>query len=248
MKPLVLKIEEYIEKKSKQNLDRQRRLRSNKELVTNIQLQREVLKHQITQNIQEVSDERWFYSVIHYGNYDNLGFLRPWEERKWLYQEEQIRKVHRYLGRLLREHLKIKYLYFTLERHQSSLERIVEGPHLQYGDERKGKYHTNILISPISDDLIRKPHSKLLRLKNELPSRLYGDDLVDLKIDLINSCLRKCPWVNRYTPSVKTQVLNSVEDLTRTGHYSLKDITSKGLDFMEVLDTENSDIKHKGRE
>ena len=211
--------------------------------------ERRLIKDSIVQNIKEVSGGQWFYSVIHYGNYGNDGLKKDWETMRWMYNKNHmVSSVHPYLKRLLKEHLKIKYLYFTLERHQSSLERIEEGPNLQYGDEKKGKYHTNILISPISDDLIRKPHSKLSRLLNELHSRHYGEDLVDLKIDLINSCLRKCPWVNRYTPSVKTQVLNSVHDLTRTGHYSLKDITSKGLDFMEVLDPYNSDTKHKGRE
>jgi len=68
--------------------------------------------------------------------------------------------------------------------------------------------------------------------------------LIDLKIDLINSCLRKVPWVNRYTPSVKTQVLETPEDLWNTGHYSLKDIHRQSIDFMEVLDWENSDIEH----
>ena len=211
--------------------------------------ERRLIKDSIVQNIKEVSGGQWFYSVIHYGNYGNDGLKKDWETMRWMYNKNHmVSSVHSYLKRLLREHLKIKYLYFTLERHQSSLERIEEGPNLQYGDEKKGKYHTNILISPISDDLIRKPHSKLYRLKNELHPRHYGEDLVDLKIDLINSCLRKCPWVNRYIPSVKTQVLNSVHDLTRTGHYSLKDITSKGLDFMDVLDPYNSDTKHKGRE
>ena len=213
------------------------------------QEERKQIKNSIVQNIQEVSGGQWFYSVIHYGNYGNDGLRKDWETMRWMYNKNHmVSSVHPYLKRLLREHFKVKYLYFTLERHQSSLERIEDGPNLQYGDEKKGKYHTNILISPISDELIRKPHSKLSRLFNEIPSRSYGEDLVDLKIDLINSCIRKCPWVNRYTPSVKTQVLNSIKDLTRVGHYSLKDITSKGLDFMEVLDPYNSDTKHKGRE
>ncbi len=213
------------------------------------QEERKQIKNSIVQNIQEVSGGQWIYSVIHYGNYGNDGLKKDWETMRWMYNKNHmVSSVHPYLKRLLREHFKIKYLYFTLERHQSALERIEEGPNLQYGDEKKGKYHTNILISPISDDLIRTPHSKLSRLFNELPSRSYGENLVDLKIDLINSCIRKCPWVNRYTPSVKTQVLNSIKDLTRVGHYSLKDITSKGLDFMDVLDPYNSDTKHKGRE
>ena len=215
------------------------------------QLEGELIRELIVQNIKEISGSQWFYSVIHYGNYGNDGVLLDWEERKWMYNKEEVRRVHRYIRRLLREHFKVECLYFTLERHQSSLERIEEGPHLQYGDEKKGKYHSNILISPISDDLLENPHSKLSRLWDE-PGRMgipihslqYNEDLIDLKIDLINTCLRKCPWVNRYTPSVKTQVLESLDDLYNTGHYTLKDITRKGLDFMDVLDTQNSDIQH----
>lgn len=215
------------------------------------QLEGELVKNLIVQNIQELSGDKWFYSVIHYGNYGDDGILLDWEERKWMYNKEEIRRVHRYLRRLLKEHFKVECLYFTLERHQSSYERIEEGPHLQYGDERKGKYHSNILISPISDDLLENPHSKLSRLWEE-PGRMgipihslqYNEDLIDLKIDLINSCLRKCPWVNRYTPSVKTQVLETPEDLWNVGHYSLKDITQLGMDFLDVLDWENSDIEH----
>jgi hypothetical protein len=215
------------------------------------QLEGELVKNLIVQNIQELSGDQWFYSVIHYGNYGNDGVLLDWEERRWMYHKEEVRRVHRYLRRLLREHFRVECLYFTLERHQSSYERIEEGPHLQYGDEKKGKYHTNILISPISDDLLENPHSKLSKLWDE-PGRMgvpihslqYNEDLIDLKIDLINSCLRKCPWVNKFRPSVKTQVLKTPEDLWNVGHYSLKDITRKGLDFLEVLDWENSDIEH----
>ena len=215
------------------------------------QLEGELVKNLIVQNMQELSGDQWFYSVIHYGNYGDDGALLDWEERKWMYNKEEVRRVHRYLRRLLREHFKVECLYFTLERHQSSLERIEEGPHLQYGDEKKGKYHSNILISPISDSLLENPHSKLSKLWDE-PGRMgipihslqYNEDLIDLKVDLINSCLRKCPWVNRFRPSVKTQVLETPEDLWNVGHYSLKDITQLGLDFMEVLDWENSDIEH----
>ncbi len=208
----------------------------------------ELVKKLIVQNIQELSNDQWFYSVIHYGNYGNDGVLLDWEERKWMYNKEEVRRVHRYLRRLLREHFKVDCPYFTLERHQSSLERIEEGPHLQYGDEKKGKYHTNLLIGPITDQQIDEPKSKLKRLWNTLGtlgvpiSHHPYNDLTDLKKELINSCLRLHPDVNRYTHSVVTQVLRRPQDLLNTGHYSLKDITKKGLDFMEVLDPDNSDI------
>tara|TARA_B100000902_G_C27213001_1_gene865455 strand:- start:490 stop:1158 length:669 start_codon:yes stop_codon:yes gene_type:complete len=218
----------------------------------NKKLEEQLIQNLIVQNIQEVSSSQWFYSVIHYGDYGNDGIRKEWEEMRWMYNKTHMTyKVHPFLKRLLKEHFKNECIYFTLERHQGNQEKIEDGPHLQYGDTREGKYHTNILISPISDNLIENPHSKLSRLWEE-PGRMglpihslqYGEDLIDLKIDLINSCLRKCPWVNRYTPSVKTQVLEDVEDLFNTGHYTLKDISRKGLDFMDVLDTHNSDIQH----
>ena len=128
-----------------------------------------------------------------------------------------------------------------MERHKSKSERIEVGKYLQYGDEKKGKYHTNLLIGPITDQQIEEPKSKLGRLIDTLGHHPY-DDPTDLKTDLINSCLRLHPDVNRYSHSVKTSVLRSPQDILNTGHYSLKDITKKGLDFMEVLDPDNSDI------
>ena len=223
-------------------------------------LEGQLIQNLIVQKMENLSQGQWFYSVIHYGDWDNDGNLREWDERVCLYRKQHMEGVHRRLRRNLREHFSNNIsLFFTLERHQGTKERIKvcggrtkDGKHkkyLQYGDERKGKYHTNLLLGPITDNQIEEPKSKLKRLW-DTPGRLgipishhpYDEDLIDLKIDLINSCLRLHPDVNRYTPSVKTQVLEGPDDLFRTGHYSLKDITNKGLDFMEVLDTENSDL------
>jgi hypothetical protein len=213
------------------------------------QLEGELIKHLIVNKVQEHSQGQWFYSVIHYGDWDNGGNIREWDERKGLYHQHYMKGVHRRHKNILREHFSRRVcLVFTLERHKSKKERIEIGEYLQYGDEKKGKYHTNLLIGPITDQQIDKPKSKLKNLwdtpgKLGIPiSNHPYDDPTDLKIDLINSCLRLHPDVNRYSHSVKTQVLRSPQDLLKTGHYSLKDITSKGLDFMEVLDPDNSDI------
>ena len=215
-------------------------------------LEGQLIQNLIVQNIENLSQGQWFYSVVHYGDCDDGGIRRDWEKMKGLYHQHYMKGVHRRLRRSLREHFGNNIsLFFTFEGHKSTSERIEEGKYVQYGDERKGKYHTNILIGPITDHQIEEPKSKLKRLW-DTPGRLgipiihhhYDEDLTDLKIDLINSCLRLHPDVNRYTPSVKTQVLEGPDDLFRTGHYSLKDITDKGLDFMEVLDTENSDINN----
>tara|TARA_B100000674_G_scaffold492827_1_gene513719 strand:- start:408 stop:1046 length:639 start_codon:yes stop_codon:yes gene_type:complete len=206
------------------------------------QLEGELIKHLITQKVQELSQGKWFYSVIHYGDWDNDGNRREWDEMKGLYHSHYMRGVHKRHRNILREHFSRNIcLVFTLERHKSKKERIEVGKYLQYGDERNGKYHTNLLIGPITDQVIEEPKSKLKRVLNTLSHHPYND-LTDLKIDLINTCIRLHPDVNKYGHSVKTQVLLRPQDLLNTGHYSLKDITKKGLDFMEVLDTENSDI------
>lgn len=213
------------------------------------QLEGELIKHLIVRKVKELSQGQWFYSVIYYGEWDKDGNRREWNEMKGLYHHHYMKGVHRRHRNILREHFsRDTSLFFTMERHKSKLERIEAGKYLQYGDEKKGKYHTNLLIGPITDQLIEEPKSKLKRLWNTsgtlgIPiSHHQHNDLTDLKIDLINSCLRLHPDVNRYSPSVKTQVLRRPQDLLNTGHYSLKDITKKGLDFMEVLDTDNSDI------
>jgi len=244
-------LEQVIEKKFQQKQDRDRRLESERELVKNKHLKGELVKHLIMEKVENLSQGQWFYSVIYYGDWDNDGYLREWDDRKGLYHQHYMKGVHRRTRNILREHFSRNIcLFFTMERHESSYERIEEGPHLQYGDEKKGKYHTNILIGPITDQQIEEPKSKLKKLW-DTPGRLGipishhpYDDLTDLKIDLINSCMRLHPDVNRYSHSVVTSVLESPQDLLNTGHYSLKDITRKGLDFMEVLDDENSDIQH----
>ena len=213
-------------------------------------LEAELVKNLIVQKIENLSQGQWFYSVIHYGDRDDSGMLRDWDERKWLYQKQHMEGVHRRLRRTLKEHFsKDICMVFTWERHQGTQEKIEVGSHIQYGDEKQGKYHTNLLLGPITDLQIEEPRSKLKRLW-EHPGRLgipishqvYEDDLIDLKIDLINACIRLHPDVNRFRPSVNTQVLEETDDFLNASHYCLKDITNKGLDFMDVLDTNNSDI------
>lgn len=211
----------------------------------------ELVKHLILEKVENLSQGQWFYSVIHYGDRDDNGYIRDWDYRKGLYHEHYMKGVHRRHKNILREHFGRNIcLIFTMERHKSKSERIKVGENLQYGDEKKGKYHTNLLIGPITDHQIEEPKSKLRKLW-DTPGGMgvpiinhHYDDLTNLKIDLINSCLRLHPDVNKFRPSVRTQVLKTPEDLWNVGHYSLKDITRKGLDFMEVLDWENSDIEH----
>jgi hypothetical protein len=194
------------------------------------QLENELIKHLLVQNTLKTSGGLGSYSVLHFSDYDDYGCLLPWDERKWFYNKTEVEGTIRFIKRVLKEHLKIKYTCFTLERHKSSYEEIREGQYLQYGDERKGKYHLNILLPPIQEELLKKPHSRLTRLygkPGEIPS--------DLKVELINKCFQKHPWIKKWRPSIHTELLHTTSDQENTLHYSLKDMTKKGLDFMDVM-------------
>ena len=118
----------------------------------------ELIKEVIIEKMENMSHGQWFYSVIHYGDYGDDGLIRDWDDRRWLYNLDHMRHVHSRHRNSLREHFGRQIcLFFTMERHKSSYERIEEGPYVQYGDEKKGKYHTNLIIGPITDQQIEEP-------------------------------------------------------------------------------------------
>ena len=128
------------------------------------QLENELIKHLLVQNSLETSGGLGSYSVLHFSDYDEYGSLLPWCERKWFYNKTEVDATIRYISRVLKEHLKINKPIITRERHKGSYEEIRVGKYLQYGDKRKGKYHLNILLPHISEELLKRPHSKLTRL------------------------------------------------------------------------------------
>ena len=209
----------------------------------------QIISELILKKLQETQSGQWFYSVIHYGDWDDNGNLLEWDKRKWFYREDYIKGVHKRLRRTLREHLgKDIIQYFTLERHQDRYEKIKTGTYIQNGNVMKGKYHSNIILGPFSNHKVESPRSKLKRLFNtqgrmgKTISQTNYNNQDELKIDLLNSIIRLHPDVSRYGPSVHTQMIRGKYGVESVGHYSIKDITKKGLDFTEVLDWDNSDI------
>jgi len=209
----------------------------------------QIISELILKKLLENQSGQWFYSVIHYSNWDDNGNLLEWDKRKWFYREEYMKGVHKRLRRTLREHLgKDIFQYYTWERHKDRYEKLRFRTCLQKGNLLKGKYHSNIIIGPISNHKVENPRSKLKRLFNtqgrmgKTISQTNYNNQDELKIDLLNSIIRLHPDVSRYGPSVHTQMIRGKYGVESVGHYSIKDITKKGLDFTEVLDWDNSDI------
>ena len=70
----------------------------------------------------------------------------------------------------------------------------------------------------------------------------YDENLDDLKIDLVNACCRKANWINRFSGSVKTQMLYEPLDLFNTTDYCLKNYIDESTDFTDIVVFSASDF------
>jgi len=74
---------------------------------------------------------------------------------------------------------------------------------------------------------------------NELPV----NTLDEYKVQLLETCIQKAKWVNRYSHSIKTEIIPTKQDLKRVVEYCLKNFNpSTGLDFTDIIDFDNSDF------
>ena len=64
-------------------------------------LEGQLIQNLIVKKMENLRQGKWFYSDVHYGDWDNDGNLRDWEERVCLYRKQHMEGVHRRLRRTL---------------------------------------------------------------------------------------------------------------------------------------------------
>jgi hypothetical protein len=74
-----------------------------------------------------------------------------------------------------------------------------------------------------------------------IKNMLIGD-IESIKLLLFDACIRKAEWVNKFQYSVKTQYLETKDDLERIIKYCLKDYINNKVDFPEILVPKASDF------
>ena len=200
------------------------------------------VKTALLNQIKEGEFYPYVYSVVQYGFYDDTGDKRCPDAIRKFWDKEEVKKTHRIMRNMIKEAFNIDACWIFMERHSPLLD--------SYGEiEREGRFHTNLISSSIKDNAIEEPNRKCKRLFNKDGSmgvpiqNISYTDIDDLKTDLVNACLRQADWVNRYSYSLKTQLIYDKEDLERVVFYCLKDYNIKsGLDFMDIVDFSNSDF------
>ena len=205
----------------------------------NIQLVKDTLIEQLS----ELQEYPYYYVVVQFGFYDNTGIKLPQTEVRKFYDKEQVSKTCKLIRNKIREALNPLQQYFFLERHTPLLD--------EYGDTiQEGRFHINLIVSPITDDAVLEPNRKCRRLLSQPDYDKFGipienntySDIEEYKMALINACIRTCGWVNKYQYSVKTQLVETPEDLEEVSNYCLKTYKDGGNDFMDVVLFESSDF------
>jgi hypothetical protein len=69
-------------------------------------------------------------------------------------------------------------------------------------------------------------------------------DIDTIKISLLEAAIKKADWVNKFQYSIKTQWLNTEDDLKRTIRYCFKDylIANNKVDFSDIIVAKASDF------
>ena len=109
----------------------------------------------------------------------------------------------------------------------------------------KGAFHTHLYLGEVNDEFIESPNQYLLPLfyKEDdigVPINMRSVEIENLKLLLINACIRKAQWVGSHPDSLDIQAIVPSE-FKNTFHYGLKQINSED-DLNEVIDWENSDF------
>lgn len=200
------------------------------------------IKETIFNQVREGEDYPYFYSVITFGFYDNMGYKLPISEIRKYWDKTEVIKTCRLIYNMLKEHFGMDGIWMFIERHTPLLD--------EDGDViREGRFHINIITSSIKDSVIEEPNRKVKRLmlengKYDVPitNNVYSS-IDDLKIELFNSCCKRANWVNRYKYSIKTQMVYDPADLESVSYYCLKDYDKKtNIDFTDIVVFEASDF------
>ena len=206
----------------------------------------ELLKDTFVGQILELNEYPFYYSVIQFGFFDNYGSRLGQDQIAKYYRQEEVSNTCRFIRNKIKEALQPLQQYYLLERHAPILD--------EDGDVvRDGRFHINLLISPISDEAVLEPNRKCRRLLKEPDYGRFGlpienntySDVEDYKIALIDACIRTSDWVNRYQYSVKTQLVETPDDLNNVARYSLKSYKTNKKDFVDIVEFSSSDFYSK---
>ena len=189
-----------------------------------------------------LSWEPKYFVTCFYGRSTDGGYLTPDAYRK-RFDREQVRNTHRFIRGHIHKCFGQVPMFWTIERHEDRHDPV-------WGD-MKGAFHSHLYLGEIDELAIDHPtnYLKALYFKRDYfgatinSNRINGDNL---KLLLLDACLRQSKWIGLYPLSLDIQIINSAEEL-RTLHYGLKQVKQED-DLNNVIDWDRSDLKKQTKE
>ena len=189
-----------------------------------------------------LSWEPKYFVTCFYGRSTDGGYLTPDQYRK-RFDREQVRNTHRFIRGHIHKCFGQVPMFWTIERHEDRHDPV-------WGD-MKGAFHSHLYLGEIDELAIDHPtnYLKALYFKRDYfgatinSNRINGDNL---KLLLLDACLRQSKWIGLYPLSLDIQIINSAEELM-TLHYGLKQVKQED-DLNNVIDWDRSDLKKQTKE
>lgn len=206
-----------------------------------IQEEKELIYDAIEKQVCELNEYPYIYSVITFGFYNNNGDRLPPDTIRKFWDKYEVERTCRLIYNLIKENLKTLQIYSFIERHEELLDG--NGEHI-----KDGRFHINLISTDINDYTIEEPDRKVKRLMNEnngygIPISSMVGDIDTIKISLLEAAIKRADFVNKFQYSIKTQWLNTEDDLKRTIRYCFKDyLIHNKVDFSDIIVSKASDF------
>ena len=183
-----------------------------------------------------------YFVTCFYGRSTDGGYLTPDAYRK-RFDRGQVRNTHRFIRKHIQKCFGQVPMFWTIERHE-------DRHHPLWGD-MKGAFHSHLYLGEIDELAIDHPtnYLKALYFKRDYfgatinSNRTNGDNL---KLLLLDTCLRQSKWIGLYPSSLDIQIINTDTEL-KTLHYGLKQVKEED-DLNNVIDWDRSDLKKQTKE
>lgn len=178
-----------------------------------------------------------YYGVLYYGK-SFRGHLLDSEDYRKRWDRSEVKKTHRFVSNRIRRCFGESVpLWWFINRHQDQEEEN------EQGNQKKGSFHSDLYVGPIADEAIEDPSPALMPLfykEDEcgIPINQRPVGMENLKLLLLNACIREAKWVGRHPDALKLQPVPP-EEFEQTFDYGLKDLTNTE-DLSFIIDWDNS--------
>jgi hypothetical protein len=179
----------------------------------------------------------YYYAVLYYCK-SFTGDLLDTDDYRKRWDRGEVIKTHTFVSKNIRKCFGENVpLWWTIERHKDVTD--------EDGTIKKGAFHSNLYIGSIADDAIENPSPSLMPLfykEDEcgIPINMRPADLEQLKILLLNACIRQSKWVGKHPNALNLSAVPADEMERTFHHYGLKTLNSNldGLNY--IIDWGNS--------